>query len=463
MLRLIIQTKRKYKKKRRSSSKNKEEMSGGKKDENNENISDRETEDDLQEDSNKDQDSDVSFQEEADEEIDATDKEEEWIDFIKRSTEEAEEHMKKHKIPCWIEVHKRTKWRTARRIITLPQKRWNKRVFEWQPGLDPTLRTKRSVGIPKRRWEDDLNEFTKTEEGHDKAQYELQNNNSWMNEIKDYQKWKENEEWFSKKNNCDGADLAFLTMVVYENHHGSIRYPIPDGNVDVCFSVFNEKHKMPIVLIPAYFTHFQCWLKAGAGFIARSIMLLCGLTSEISNSRETGESISMDPIINENDDEFNDRLRAEQEDVIHFNGTSGDITLYKKRTLKNMQTYTLDQILMIYKVLEISRNDETYKTLIIPSFLTGGNITTTQIFPVSDAAATCSDLPYAVTDCADTATVSTAEFLEDSGDVGVFTHLKTGMMRWQKAQSKKQKRKKNKKTRPSTLPAAAACSYSADT
>ena len=171
-------------------------MPGGKKDENNENISDRETEDDLQRDSNKDQDSDVSFQE-ADEEIDATDKEEEWIDF-KRSTEEAEEHMKKHKLPCWIEVHKRTNWRMARRIITLPQSRWNKRVFQWQPGLDPTLRTKRSVGRPKRRWEDDLNEFTKTEEGHDKAQYEFKNSNSWMNEIKDYQKWKESEEWFSK-------------------------------------------------------------------------------------------------------------------------------------------------------------------------------------------------------------------------------------------------------------------------
>ena len=176
----------------------KEGVPGGKKDENNENISDREAEDDLQEDSNKDQDSDVSFQEEADEDIDATDNEEEWVEFIKRSTKDAEEHMKKHKLPCWGEVHKRTKWRMARRIITLPQKRWNKRVFEWQPGLDPAFRTKRSVGRPKRRWEDDLNEFTKTEEGQDKAQYELKNNNSWMNEIKDYQKWKENEEWFSK-------------------------------------------------------------------------------------------------------------------------------------------------------------------------------------------------------------------------------------------------------------------------
>ena len=197
MLRLIIQTKRKYKKKRKSSSNKKEEVPGGK-EENNENYSVRETEDDLQEDSNTDQDSDVSFQEEADEEMDATDNEEEWVEFIKRGTKDAEGHMKKHLLPCWIEVHRRTKWRMARRIITLPQKRWNERVFEWQPGLDPTLCNKRSVGRPKRRWEDDLNEFTKTEEGHEKAQYDLQNNNSWMNEIQDYHKWKENEEKFSQ-------------------------------------------------------------------------------------------------------------------------------------------------------------------------------------------------------------------------------------------------------------------------
>ena len=161
MLRLIIQTKRRYKTKRKASYNKKDEVRGETKEKDTENMSDKETEDESQEESNKDQDSDVSFQEEADEEIDATENEEDWVEFIKRSTKDAEEHMKKHKLPCWIEVHKRTKWRMARRIITLPQKRWNKGVFDWQPGLDTTLRTERSVGRPKRRWEDDLDEFTK--------------------------------------------------------------------------------------------------------------------------------------------------------------------------------------------------------------------------------------------------------------------------------------------------------------
>ena len=66
------------------------------KDKENESMSDKDTEEDSQQNSNKDQDSEVSFQDEVDEEIDATEKED-WIEFIKRSTKEAEEHMEKQK------------------------------------------------------------------------------------------------------------------------------------------------------------------------------------------------------------------------------------------------------------------------------------------------------------------------------------------------------------------------------
>ena len=161
-------------------------------------MSDKETEEGPDQNSNKDQDSDVSFQDEVDEEIDATENEEDWIEYIKRSTKEAEEHIEKQKIPCWIEIHRRMKWRMARRIVSLPEKRWTRRVFDWHPGLDTSIRTRRQVGRPKRRWEDDLNEFMKTEEGQEKAKYDLMNNNSLMDEIKEYKKWQENEEKFSK-------------------------------------------------------------------------------------------------------------------------------------------------------------------------------------------------------------------------------------------------------------------------
>ena len=67
-----------------------------------------------------DQDSDVSFLEDIDEEIDKMEiEEEDWIKYIKRSTREAEEQMKKANIPCWIETHRRLKWRMAMRIASL--------------------------------------------------------------------------------------------------------------------------------------------------------------------------------------------------------------------------------------------------------------------------------------------------------------------------------------------------------
>ena len=70
--------------------------------EENEDMSDKETEEGSDQNSNKDQDSDVSFQDEVEEE-DATENEEDWIEYIKRSNKEAEEHMEKQKIPCMLD------------------------------------------------------------------------------------------------------------------------------------------------------------------------------------------------------------------------------------------------------------------------------------------------------------------------------------------------------------------------
>ena len=58
-------------------------------------ATDKETEEGSDQNSDKDQDSDVSFQKDIDGAIDTTEQEEGWIEFIKRSTKEAEEHMKK--------------------------------------------------------------------------------------------------------------------------------------------------------------------------------------------------------------------------------------------------------------------------------------------------------------------------------------------------------------------------------
>ena len=115
----------------------------------------------------------------------------------KRSTKEAEEHMEKQKIPCWIETHRRLKWRMARRIDSLHEKRWTKRIFDWHPGLDTRIKTRRQAGRPKRRWEDDLNEFLKAEETQVKT-IRPDEQKQLDDRSKKYKEWKEKEDTFMK-------------------------------------------------------------------------------------------------------------------------------------------------------------------------------------------------------------------------------------------------------------------------
>ena len=109
--------------------------------------------------------SDISFMEDTDEEIATGEiEEEDWMEFLKRSTSMAVERMKTAKIPCWIETNRRMKWRLAMRLASLPGERWTKKAAKWNPRLSTKHQTNRPAGRPKKRWEDETNDFFKLEE-----------------------------------------------------------------------------------------------------------------------------------------------------------------------------------------------------------------------------------------------------------------------------------------------------------
>ena len=127
-----------------------------------------------------------------DDEIDTTAiEEEEWFEYIKRSTDEAIEKMENAKIRCWIKTHKRMKWRLALRIASLPSERWIVKASEWNPELSSRYKTNRAIGRPRRRWEDDINEFLKLEENETENSTESDNkyNKSWIKTAKDRGRW----------------------------------------------------------------------------------------------------------------------------------------------------------------------------------------------------------------------------------------------------------------------------------
>ena len=96
----------------------------------------RELEDDTPEGSSTDidcdQDSDVSFGKDSDKEIDTAELEQEdWIEYIKRSTAVTKEKLNTAKIPRCIEMHRRMKWKLAMRMGIATKRTMGKKTTEW--------------------------------------------------------------------------------------------------------------------------------------------------------------------------------------------------------------------------------------------------------------------------------------------------------------------------------------------
>ena len=83
------------------------------------------------------------------------------------------------------------KWRLALRIASLPSGRWLVKAAEWNLELSSKYRTHRAIGRPRRRWEDDINEFLKLEENETENSVDNDNKNhkSWIKAAKDGGRW----------------------------------------------------------------------------------------------------------------------------------------------------------------------------------------------------------------------------------------------------------------------------------
>ena len=75
------------------------------------------------------------------------------------------------------------------RIALSPSERWLMKTAEWNPELSSKFRTNRSIGRPRKRWEDDINDFLRQilqeKEKEEPIERKIQNNNNWINTAKD--------------------------------------------------------------------------------------------------------------------------------------------------------------------------------------------------------------------------------------------------------------------------------------
>ena len=65
-----------------------------------------------------------------------------------------------------------------------------KKAAEWNPDLSSRYRSNRAIGRPRKRWEDDINDFLKQileeKENEEPIERRIQNNNNWINIAKDW-------------------------------------------------------------------------------------------------------------------------------------------------------------------------------------------------------------------------------------------------------------------------------------
>ena len=172
--------------------------------------SESETQEGSSTDTDCDQDSDVSFAEDSDKEIDTAELEQEdWIEYMKRNTAAAEEEMKKAKIPCWIEMHRRMEFRLAMRVASLPKRTMGKensrmetRPHHQNQDMQSSRKTKKEMGRRNQRLPQARGNRSNERQRHKKT------TTPWLWTAKQRDKWKEKEDEIAaarKNNNMESS------------------------------------------------------------------------------------------------------------------------------------------------------------------------------------------------------------------------------------------------------------------
>ena len=113
---------------------------------------------------------------------------ENWVDWIRRATREAEAKMQQAGLESWTTMHRRRKWQWAHRIATQEQDRWTARIIRWQPQIHSKRLVKRKQSRLRRRWDVDIQQYLQTALGHNAEHWQhlAKNADAWYNLQKGY-------------------------------------------------------------------------------------------------------------------------------------------------------------------------------------------------------------------------------------------------------------------------------------
>ena len=118
-----------------------------------------------------------------------------WVDWIKRCTRSAEEHMRNLGLDDWITIQRRREWRWARTVATNAQEKWSLKAIAWAPQLDARLCPNRRQGRPVTRWRDDIDQHI-----HESSSGNSNEMSSWIATAQNKEIWNDLEESYVRCN-----------------------------------------------------------------------------------------------------------------------------------------------------------------------------------------------------------------------------------------------------------------------
>ena len=97
--------------------------------------------------------------------------------------------------------------------------RWTVKAAEWNPELSTKYQTHRTVGRPRKRWEDEINEFLKPEETEATTGNDMKKNNTWIKVAKDRDRWRAMENEYAKTAAERSVDNALTNHKTQSDQH----------------------------------------------------------------------------------------------------------------------------------------------------------------------------------------------------------------------------------------------------
>ena len=82
---------------------------------------------------------------------------EEWVEYIRRSTHRAEACAEQHGLSNWAHQQAQRKWIFAGKVARDQNNKWSTKLLDWTPWFRAT--PKRAVAHPFARWRDSLDKY----------------------------------------------------------------------------------------------------------------------------------------------------------------------------------------------------------------------------------------------------------------------------------------------------------------